>query len=206
MKHLEQFDMMELDTIREICSIGTGNAATALSGMIGKEVKITVPEVKIMGYNEAIDWIGGPEAITAGVLVGMSKDMNGVILCVQKLDFISMLTRNILGYDVNDYTELTELESSALVEVGNIMVSSFVSAICKMVDMNIKQTVPAFAVDMQGAILAVPMVQYGVQSDYVLMVGADFVCDGEVVPSRIVFSPSLPSLNFLLKKLGVLNE
>ncbi len=206
MKHLEEFDMMELDTIKEICSIGTGNAATALSGMIGKEVKITVPDVRIMGYNEAIDWIGGPESITAGVLVGMSKDLQGVILSVQQLEFISMLTRNILGHDINAYEDLTELESSALVEVGNIMISSFVSAICKMVDINIKQTVPAFAVDMQGAILAVPMVQYGVQSDYVLMVGADFVCDNEVVPSRIVFSPSIKSLNFLLKKLGVLNE
>ncbi len=198
--------MMEIDTIREICSIGTGNAATALSGMIGKEVKITVPDVKIMGYNEAIDWIGGPEEITAGVLVGMQKDMQGVILCVQKLEFISMLTRNVLGYDIKAYEDLTELESSALVEVGNIMISSFVSAICKMVDINVKQSIPAFAVDMQGAILAVPMVQYGIQSDYVLMVGADLICDGETLPSRMVFSPSIQSLNFLLKKLGVIDD
>lgn len=70
MKKFEELNLLELDTIREIGSIGTGNAATALSSMLGAEVRISLPQVRIMGYNEAIDWIGGPEAITSGVLVG----------------------------------------------------------------------------------------------------------------------------------------
>ena len=66
MKTYEELNGLELDAIREIGSIGTGNAATALSSMLGCEVRISMPEVRIMGYNEAIDWIGGPEVITAG--------------------------------------------------------------------------------------------------------------------------------------------
>ena len=54
-KNFEQLTSLEIDTLREIGSIGTGNAATALSQMLGKEVRITMPEVRIMGYNEAID-------------------------------------------------------------------------------------------------------------------------------------------------------
>ena len=68
-KNYEDLNSLEIDTLREIGSIGTGNAATALSGMLGCPVHITLPEVRIMGYNEAIDWIGGPEPVTAGVLV-----------------------------------------------------------------------------------------------------------------------------------------
>lgn len=79
MKTYEELNGLELDTIREIGSIGTGNAATALSSMLGCEVRISMPEVRIMGYNEAIDWIGGPEAITAGVLVHMSGELNGIM-------------------------------------------------------------------------------------------------------------------------------
>ena len=79
MKNFDELNGLELDTIREIGSIGTGNAATALSGMLGCEVRITLPEVRIMGYNEAIDWIGGPETITAGVLVRLSGESNGEI-------------------------------------------------------------------------------------------------------------------------------
>ena len=65
-KSYSDLNSLELDTLREIGSIGTGNAATALSSLIGQQVRIEMPEVRIMGYNEAIEWIGGPEEITAG--------------------------------------------------------------------------------------------------------------------------------------------
>lgn len=71
MKKFEELSSLEIDTLREIGSIGTGNAATALSTLLGREVRITLPEVRFMDYNEAIDWMGGPEEVTAGVLVGM---------------------------------------------------------------------------------------------------------------------------------------
>ena len=66
-KSFDQLSSLELDTLREISSIGTGNAATALSDLLNREVRITLPDVRIMGYNEAIDWIGGPEAVTAHI-------------------------------------------------------------------------------------------------------------------------------------------
>ena len=47
-KNFDELSSLEIDTLREIGSIGTGNAATALSQMIGKEVRITLPEVRIM--------------------------------------------------------------------------------------------------------------------------------------------------------------
>ena len=68
MKNFNELSGLELDTLREIGSIGTGNAATALSSLLQCEVRIEMPEVRILGYNEAIDWIGGPEVITACLL------------------------------------------------------------------------------------------------------------------------------------------
>ena len=67
-------------------------------------------------------------------------------------------------------------------------------------------TVPAFAVDMQGAILSVPMAAFGGQSDYIMTIGGNFVCDGKQVPCRLLLSPDIRSLNFLLRKLGVMDE
>ena len=96
-KNFDELSSLEIDTLREIGSIGTGNAATALSQMIGKEVRITLPEVRIMGYNEAIEWIGGPEAVTAGVLVRMSGQMNGIMLSVQQLEFVNLVLESLVG-------------------------------------------------------------------------------------------------------------
>lgn len=205
MKQFEDFNVLELDTIREIGSIGTGNAATALSGVLGCEVRITMPEVRIMGYNEAIDWIGGPEIITAGVLVRLDGELKGIMLSVQQLDFINLVLSRTVGQVVEDYSQLTDLDRSALVEVGNIMISTFINALSGLADLTITLTVPAFAVDMQGAILAVPMAEYGGQSDYIMTIGADFICNQRAVPCHLLLSPDIGSLNFLLKKLGVLD-
>ncbi|WP_297196475.1 chemotaxis protein CheC [uncultured Flavonifractor sp.] len=205
MKSYEDLNGLELDTIREMGSIGMGNAATALSSMLGCEVRIDLPEVRIMGYNEAIDWIGGPEVITAGVLVHMSGELNGIMLSVQQMEFVNLVLERMIGQTVENYEELTELDSSALVEVGNIMISTFINALCNLADISTRLTVPAFGVDMQGAILAVPMAEFGGQSDYIMTIGANFICGGREVPSRLLLSPDIRSLNFLLKKLGVLD-
>lgn len=202
-KDYNQLSSLELDTLREVGSIGTGNAATALSSLIGEAVRIQMPEVRIMGYNEAIEWIGGPEEITAGVLVGMGGHINGIMLSVQQLDFVNLVLGNMMGRSVNDYAELGEIERSALVEVGNIMISTFISALSGLAGIEITLTVPAFTVDMQGAIMAVPMAAYGGQSDYIMTIGGNFVCQGKEVPCRLLLSPDIRSLNVLLRKLGV---
>ncbi|MGO5022869.1 chemotaxis protein CheC [Lawsonibacter sp. LCP25S3_G6] len=206
MKNYEDLNVLELDTIREIGSIGTGNAATALSSMLGCEVRIDMPEVRIMGYNEAIDWIGGPEVITAGVLVHMSGELNGIMLSVQQMEFVNLVLQRMVGRTVQEYEQLDDLDRSALVEVGNIMISTFINALSSLAEITTRLTVPAFAVDMQGAILTVPMAEFGGQSDYIMTIGANFICAGKAVPCQLLLSPDIRSLNFLLKKLGVLDE
>ena len=202
-KNYDELTSLEMDTLREIGSIGTGNAATALSQMMSREVRITLPEVRIMGYNEAIEWIGGPEEVTAGVLVKMSGDVGGIMLSVQKLELVNIVLETMLGESVTSYEGLNELARSAMVEIGNIMISTFINALSGLADLNIKLTVPAFAVDMQGAILTVPMAEYGGMSDYLMAIGGNFVCDGKEVPCHVLLSPDLRSLDFLLRKLGV---
>ena len=202
-KNYDELNSLELDTLREVGSIGTGNAATALSQMLGRQVKITMPEVRIMEYNEAIEWIGGPEEITAGVLVKLSGQLSGIMLSVQSLEFVNIVLESMLSMTVKDYSQLAELEGSALIEVGNIMISTFINALSGLAGMNVNLTVPAFTVDMQGAILAVPMAEYGGQSDYIMTIGGNFVCDDKQVPCRLLMSPDLRSLNALLRKLGV---
>ena len=202
-KNYDELNSLQLDTLREVGSIGTGKAATALSTMLGREVRITMPEVRIMEYNEAIEWIGGPEEITAGVLVKLRGQFNGIMLSVQQLDFVNLILDHILERKIMEYSELMELENSLLIETGNILISTFIGALSDLAELDIRLTVPAFTVDMQGAILAVPMAEYGGQSDYIMTIGGNFICNGKEVPCRLLLSPDVRSLNVLLRKLGV---
>ena len=123
-KTFDELSSLEIDTLREIGSIGTGNAATALSTLLKREVRITLPEVRIMGYNEAIEWIGGPEAVTAGVLVRMSGQMNGIMLSVQQLDFVNLVLESMVGTKISGYEEHDDMGRTALVELANNTIST----------------------------------------------------------------------------------
>ncbi len=91
-----------------------------------------------MGYNEAIDWIGGPEVITAGVVVRMGGEVNGIMLSVQQIEFVNLVLGHMVGREIEDYSQLTELDRSALVEVGNIMISTFINALSGLADLTIR--------------------------------------------------------------------
>lgn len=207
MKNFDELNVLELDTIREIGSIGTGNAATALSSMLGCEVRIDVPEVRIMGYNEAIDWIGGPEVITAGVVVRMGGEVNGIMLSVQQIEFVNLVLGHMVGREIEDYSQLTELDRSALVEVGNIMISTFINALSGLADLTIQVTVPAFAVEhaggdfdrSHGGIWRSVRLHYDDRLQILSAIAGSY-------PAACCSHRDIRSLNFLLKKLGVLDE
>ena len=122
------------------------------------------------------------------------------------MECVNLVRERMVGRTVNDYEELTDLDRSALVEVGNIMICTFINALSSLADITTSLTVPAFAVDMQGAILTVPMAAFGGQSDYIMTIGSNFICNGIEIPCRLLLSPDIRSLNFLLKYLGVLDE
>ena len=109
-KNYDELTTMEIDTLREIGSIGTGNAAAALSVMLGRNVRITLPEVRIMGYNEAIEWIGGPEAITAGVIertgLGLAfPDKNAITAPALRRAILALLNEPSYRETAKDFSE-----------------------------------------------------------------------------------------------------
>ena len=206
MKKYEEMSSLEIDVLREIGSIGTGNAATALSQMMNKKIGMTMPEVQILGFNEAIAKFGGPEMIVSGVLVTTSGELNGIMLYLQQLDFINAMLEEVLVENIESFEQLGELEVSALVEIGNIMISSYISAISKLTGIHVKLSVPAMSVNMLGGIMSVPMVELGHQTDKIMTISGKFLVDDKEVYSTLLLMPDVGSLNYLLKKLGVLNE
>ena len=197
----EDMNALELDVIKEIGSIGTGNAATALSQVLKKTTKMSLPAVYVLGYNEAIEMVGSPEEIVAAVLVKMSGEINGIMLFILKIDFINAVLDSVLSKDIDDYMDLTELEKSALEEIGNIIISSYVNAMSGLTGVSIKLSIPS--INMLGGILSVPMVEFGYETDKLMMINGKFIVDDKVLDSNLLMMPDIQSLNYLMQKLGV---
>ena len=201
----DEMNGLGLDLIREIGSIGTGNAATALSSMLNKTVRMTLPDVQILGYNEAIKFLGDPEEIVAAILVKMTGEINGLMLFILKMDFINEVLSSVMQEQIEDYYQLNVLETSALEEIGNIIISSYVNAMSTLSEVTINLSVPDIAVNMLGGILSVPMVEFGYQTDKMMMISGQFIIGGKVLHSDLLMMPDIMSLNFLMEKLGIVN-
>ena len=199
----EDMDDTAKDMMREIGSIGTGNAATALSSLLKTGVEMTVPKVEILGYNEAVDLLGHPEDMISGVLVQMTGDVSGVMLFLMKMDFINEVLQCVLQESIDGYEQMGEMEVSAATEVGNIIISSYILSLSKLADMDISLSVPAFSVNMLGGIMTVPMAEFGYVSDKLMMITGKCIIGGRNVDSNLLLLPDIQSLNYLMQKLGV---
>ena len=200
LRKYEEMNSQQIDALREVGSIGTGNAATALSALLGCEVRIPLPEVQVLEFNDAVEKLGGFETVSAGIISSLSGEINGLMLALVQLDAINLILKHIMGKQIVSYDDLTELEDSAVIEVGNILISSFVNALSGLSGVKIVPSVPQLTIDMQGAIITVPMAAYGNQSDYIMLIGGSFLVEGKELPCRLLLAPDVRSLNYLLHR------
>lgn len=205
-KDYDEMGESALDVMREVGSIGTGNAATAISSLLQTDVRITLPSVKILGFNEAAQFLGDPEELVAAVLVEMSGEIKGIMLFLLKMDFINAVTETMLNRKIKDYSELDEMSVSALTEVGNIIISSYVNALSGLSGMEIDLSVPAISINMLGGVLSVPIIEFGYETNKIMMITGNFILGQHKLDSTLLMLPDIQSLNKLLKKLAITSE
>ncbi len=202
-QNVEQLQDMHLDVLKEIGNIGSGNAASALSELIQCNTDITVPTVKMLDFSEAVNFLGGPENIVIGMLVGIKGDITGMMLYVLQKSFASKMTGMLFGSEIEDLTNMNEMETSFISEVGNIMAASYVNALSQLTGMMIDISVPMMTVDMVGAILSVPAVEFAQVGNKVLFIDDGFVIGDGEIKSNMILIPEMHSLETLFTRLGV---
>ena len=202
-KSYEEMNELEIDILKEIGSIGGGNAATALSSMLSAKVNMSLPKVEILDFNEALVNVGDPEEVVAAILVEMSGELSGIMLFILTKEFSDEILFRMLGKTEADFFELDEIDSSVLMEIGNIVISSYITAMASLVNMSVELSVPQLAVNMLGGIMSVPIAMMGQHSDRIMMITGEFKIDGKALNSNMLLLPDVESLNVLMKKLGV---
>ena len=125
LKSYGDMNLLDLDVMKEISSIGTSHAATSLSKLLQKEVRITIPEVNILSYEETVDKIGQIEELVAATLVQMSNEVNGLMLFIFKMDLANAVLGKLLNRHYTSFEEMDEMDYSALEEIGNIIICSY---------------------------------------------------------------------------------
>ena len=196
-----------LDVFKEIGNIGAGHAASALAGLLNRRITMSVPDASVVPFSEIVNVLDGPESLVAGVLIDCTGDLNGYILLLLCMkDQMAMVAQALEEpeRDVEDPDfELTELEKDTLLEISNILVGSFLTAITDFSGLSATPTVPQLAIDMLGSILSVATIEYGKIGDSVLFLKTSFNDLAGDVNGHFFLIPDYNSYKMLISALGL---
>lgn len=198
---INELSPFQLDVLKEIGNIGAGNAATALAELLSDRVSMSVPELSIADANEVVSLLGGPENPVVAILLTMSEDVKGIIMLVFEEKFLNVVLRTLLGKEIDSLSEMSELDRSVFMEIGNIMSSTYLNAMSQLTGLNISISTPDICVDMAGAIMSYPASLFGMRGDKVLIIKEDFIGQ-ERITSHLVMLPDEDSLDIIFRSLG----
>ncbi len=189
------------DVLREIGNVGASNASAALAQLLGRRVEVHVPKVKLLDFHNIGKAIGGEEQIMAGIYLRVEGQINGSMLLMLKKQAAARVAGILMGDpDRDPKAELSEIECSALSEVGNIVTSAYLNAISTLTGLKTLPSVPSLCVDMAGAILSVPAIEFGMMCDKLLLIENRF---SGTTDGYLVLVPDIDSYDRMLEALGM---
>ena len=201
--NINDIDSIHLDVLKEVCNIGSGNAATSLSQILCRKVEMNVPNAKVVGFNDLMSSFVSEEMVVLGVMLLLEGDIDGSMIFIIPKSSAGIMLSPLLGKEYSEDSVFDEMDFSASKEIGNIIVSSYINSLSAMTGFNIRVSEPFATVDMAASILSVPVIELGRQTDNVLFMESYIACDGIELAGHFIMLPSLESYEKIMKALGM---
>jgi len=196
------FTETQKDALKEIGNICAGNAATALSQLLERRVSIVVPRMLFLPIEEVPQAVGGDDVLVVGLILRVLGDMpsNIIFIFSQKdaLALASLLTKK----QISDVSIMTDLERSALKEVGVILANAYLGALGSFVGLGLVPTTPELVIDMAGAIMDYILIELSCKSEFALLVESEFNEPTASITGHFFLIPNPEGLDLILRAIG----
>lgn len=199
----EQLTEFQLDALREVGSIGASHAATALSQLLGRPVRIEVPDMRLLRVTEVPGTLGAAEELIAAAYCRILGDLSGSMLIVAPEVTALALTDHLHGREAGETTAFGHDEQALFVHVAFLQAAAYLAAISRMMDISVLPSPPQFALDMAGAILQVAISRLGLRAEKALVVQTRFHLEELTLDASLLFMPDPESLDVVLTRLGL---
>src|SRR3954465_1631968 len=165
--------------------------------MLGRSVDITVPSASVLPMAEAVGTIGDPEAEATGVVLRVIGELPASVLLLFTPKGAELMC-SLLGVEAG-----TEIGVSALMEIGNIVGSSYINALAEMTGLAIEPARPAAATDFLGAIVQTVLAESAGAGDSALLLDSDLVVEREDCSVSFLLVPDTGGREQMLGRLGL---
>ena len=192
------------DVMCEIGNIACGHLITSLSNFARSDFSIKVPDMEFVCYDVLPDKLGDMERLAVSVVLELQGDIDGLFVFLAEPEFASALLEKIGAGQMRAETFGEDaMCDSALAELGNIMCSAYIDALCEFTGLDVKISVPIIAYDMLGAILTLPLARFAAEDAGIIYVKNSFCEAGGKCGGTVLLMPDESSVALVMKKLGV---
>lgn len=177
------------DALQELGNIGSGNAATALSQLVGRTINMSVPEVMVIPIERVPDIVGEMEKTVAGIYLEVYGDVPSKILVTFPYKNLLSLTDLMMSQPIGTGSVLDEIKLSALKELGTILSGAYLNAMSKFLDLRMIPSVPALAIDSFTAVLNTILAELSQENQYALMLRTEIIETENMISGNFFLIP-----------------
>ncbi len=197
----KEFSDFQKDALIELANIGSGNAATALSQLLGKDIKLSVPSINLVPVTKIVEKAKNTNEIVAAVYLRILGEITAKSLIIFPKEKIFPILDLVMKRKIGETKELGENEQSALKEIGNIIVSAYLNAIAKFIGLNSVPSVPALAIDMIEAIFETVSSEIAEMDEEALLIENDMIEETTKISTSLLIIPDKEAMIKIMEAL-----
>ncbi len=192
-------EQIDLGILLELGSIGAGHAATSLSDVLQQPISISVPKIHTIRPHLIPGFYDLHDTPTTAIYLQLAEKYGMDIL----LTFEQSEARKIAAMMTmcNSVEELDPaMETSALQELGNILIGSFLTSMSDFVGISLLPTTPQTVTDGFDAILDNFLIKQSMVSENALIFETRFMRNGEDAKCILIIFPTEELKALLVEK------
>lgn len=171
-----------MQTITELAVLTAGlqeKLNQAMANLTHQPVQLSLQEGGLISIKEVHQLVAGSEQASTAIYIPIMGEVTGDIFLFMPQLAAQATADLMIGNPVGTTTMITDFESSALKEMGNITTGVIVTEIANLLKISMMLTVPNLATDMIGALIDQVLIEYGETADELLILRFPFVITKE---------------------------
>ncbi|MGD6816145.1 chemotaxis protein CheC [Metabacillus sp. 84] len=201
----------QVDALRQMTNMGAANAAASLSRMLGRRMEMDVPDVQAVSFTELAEALGGADKEVACIFLRIAGEISGSMYFIMEVGPAEKFVRELTGIGSLQLSKppYDEYGVSAVKELGNILIGSYLTSLSDFTGLAFIPEVPQLSVDMFGAVISEGLIELSKASDFAVLLRTVIRDRGDVgnrtLEGHLFLLPDYESIGHYYKALGVSN-
>jgi len=187
------FDPQEMDAFSEIANLGTGHAISALSDMLQRRLDMEIPKVDFMSVEDAVGLVG-KDRIVVGIFLAIEGDIPNNFLVLIPRESALKLVDLLMGRTPGETVIFSDIDQSAILEIGNILACSYMTALCDFLSVDMRPTPPNMVYDMASAVIQFVLLQFGDEPESAMVFHCEAGGSAKDIKLHLLMMPTAESM------------